>query len=53
MFCYEFVSIFEAGLVTPATVKSSTSALKDTLREKDQYIEQLLRERELGIIIDR
>ena len=36
------------GLVTPATVKSNTSALKDALRDKDQYIEQLLKERDLG-----
>merc|ERR1719342_1871191 len=36
-----------AGLVTPATVRSNTSALKDQLREKEQYIEQLLKERDL------
>jgi len=37
----------QGGLVTPATVKSNTTALKETLRDKDQYIEQLLKERDL------
>merc|ERR1719342_1861549 len=36
-----------AGLVTPATVRSNTSALKDQLKEKEQHIEQLLKERDL------
>ena len=36
-----------SGLVTPATVKITTSALKDQLREKEQHIEQLLRERDM------
>ena len=36
-----------AGLVTPATVKSTSMALKDQLRDKDQHIEQLLKEREM------
>lgn len=35
------------GLVTPATVKLNTTALKDQLKEKDQHIEQLLKEREM------
>merc|ERR1719232_2417325 len=35
------------GLVTPATVRSNTSALKDQLKEKEQHIEQLLKERDL------
>ena len=35
------------GLVTPATVKTSTTALKDQLRDKDQHIEQLLKERDM------
>ena len=36
-----------AGLVTPATVKSTSMALKDQLRDKDQHIEQLLKERDM------
>jgi len=35
------------GLVTPATVKLNTTALKDQLKEKDQHIEQLLKERDM------
>ena len=33
--------------MTPATVRSNTSALKDQLKEKEQHIEQLLKERDL------
>merc|ERR1711976_484110 len=35
------------GLVTPATVRSNISQLKDQLKEKEQHIEQLLKERDL------
>ena len=41
------LSLTSAGLVTPATVRSNTSALKEQLREKEQHIEQLLKERDL------
>ena len=34
-------------MVTPATVKSNTSQLRDQLKEKEQHIEQLLKERDL------
>ena len=34
------ISLSSAGLVTPTTVRSNTSALKEQLREKEQHIEQ-------------